>query len=144
MRVSDLTRPKPRNADIDLGDGDTVHVVFDSNKVTPNWVAEAKTRDEAEDVLSLPKCIAEVMISWDVTADDGSAYPPTAENIAVLSHPALSKLLLKILSSAMPSDAEGKASSEPPSTLSATSTDPAPTFQNGQPTSPSPVPSASQ
>lgn len=143
MRVSDLTRPKPCNADIDFGDGDMVHVVFDVNKVTPHWVAEAKQRDEAEDVLSLPKCIADVMISWDVTNDDGSSYPPTAENISVLSHPALSTLLTRILKAAVPSDAEGKASESPPSMLSEDFVPAPEKSQNGLDTLPSPPVSAS-
>jgi hypothetical protein len=108
---SHLTRPKPRNATVDLGDGDTINITFDANKKTQHWMREAQTRDEAQDSLSLPKALASVLIGWDVTEDDGSAFPPTPENIAVLSYPAQSEFLRRIIGVAVPSDAEGEASS---------------------------------
>lgn len=143
MRVSDLTRQKPVQATIDLGDGDTIAVTFDRNRVTPAWVTLAQQRDEQQDTLSLPKALADVILSWDVTNDDGSAFAPTPENIAVLSFPAQSELLTRILEAAVPSRAEGNASSVPPVTPSSDSEPPAPTSLNGQVTEPSPAPSAS-
>jgi hypothetical protein len=141
--VSHLTRVKPRNADVDLGDGDSVHIVFDSNKITPAWVQESKEREEARDALSLSKSLASVLISWDVTQDDGSPFPPTKENIAVLSYAAQSALTTKILEASLPSDAEGEVSSERSGSPLTDSSEPAPTHQNGAATSPSPEHSAS-
>lgn len=140
---SHLTRPKPRQVVIDLGDGDTISVVFNSNKITPAWMRDAEQRDNDRDSLSLPKALAEVILSWDVTEDDGSEFPPTAENIAVLSYPAQSELLTSILGAAVPSSAEGNASANISSTPSTDSSNAQESPPNGQAPSPLPEPSAS-
>ncbi len=138
MRVSELTRQKPVDVGIDLGDGDAIQVTFDRNRVTPAWVQVAQRRDEEQDTLSLPKALADVLLAWDVVNDDGTAFPPTPENIAVLSYPAQSELLTRIMLAAVPSRAEGNASSAPGSTPPSASTEPAETAQNGAVTSTSP------
>lgn len=143
MRVSELTRQKLKDISIDLGDGDSITLTFDLNGVTPAWVSETQRRDQEQDVLSLPKCLSEVIIKWDVTNEDGSEYPPLAENISVLSYGAQSRLLTQIMTASVPSDAEGNASSGTPSSASSSSTQSELTSQNGQLTSPSPAPSAS-
>jgi hypothetical protein len=143
MRVSDLTREKAVRAVVDLGDGDTIDLKFDRNKVTPAWVTLALQRDEAEDTLSLPKALADVILSWDVTNDDGTDFAPTADNIAVFSFPVQRHLLKKIMESAVPSSEEGNVSSELPVTPSSDSTVPEPTSRNGAVTEPSPVVSGS-
>ena len=143
MRVSELTRAKPVDATIDLGDGDVINLAFDRNKVTPAWVQLAQKRDEEQDTLSLPKALEDVILSWNVTNDDGSSFEPTADNIAVLSYPAQSDLLRRIMEQAVPSRVEGNASPVPSSTPSTTSMAPEPTPQNGLVTLPSPELSAS-
>lgn len=137
-----LTREKPTQAVIDLGDGDTVTVMFDRNRITPVWMEAAKQRDEAQDSASLPKALSEVILSWDVT-DGDQPFPPTAENLGVLSYPAQSSLLLRILEAAVPSSEEGNVSSAPSSSPAATYSEPVLTPPNGPVTSPSPAPSAS-
>lgn len=137
-----LTRPKPTDTTIDLGDGDTVTITFDRNKITPHWMAEAERRDTERDTQSLPKALAEVMLEWDVT-DEGAAFPPTAENIAVFSYPVQAELLRCILVAAVPSRAEGNASPEPSSTPPSDSSPQEATLPNGDATSPLPAPSTS-
>jgi hypothetical protein len=138
-----LTRVKPVEAVIDLGEGDSINVSFDLNKITPHWMRAAEQRDSEQDTLSLSKTLAEVIISWDVT-DDGKPFPAEPENIACLSYIAQSELLRKIVEASVPSDAEGEASSAPSPEPSTTSSEPVLTPQNGPVTSESPVPSASQ
>jgi hypothetical protein len=137
--LSSLTRAKPTTAVIEH-DGDTITLTFDRNRVTPAWVAEASRRDEEQDPLSLPKALASVISEWDVTND--GPFPPTAENIAVLSYGAQRSLLEKIMVAAVPSDAEGKASASQQPIPSSVST-PATSSPNGTVTSTLPVPSAS-
>lgn len=137
MRVSDITRQKPVEAVIDLGDGDTITLQFDRNMVTPAWVEEGR-KDSF-----LSRALAEVILSWDVVNDDGSPYQPTPENLAVFSFDAQSRLLEHIVEAAVPSRAEGNVSSAPTSTPPTDFTLPAPTPQNGMVTSPSPELSAS-
>lgn len=140
--IRHLTRPKPTVALIDLGDGDTVNVTFDRNKITPLWMEEAEKRDREKDTQSLPKSLADVILSWDVT-NEGAAYPPLAENIAAFSYPVQAELLTSILAAAVPSRAEGNVSSGPSSIPPSGSEVPLMTPQNGAVTSPSLVPSAS-
>lgn len=131
MRVSDLTRQKPVEVVIDLGDGDAVTVQFDRNMVTPAWVEAGR-----EDAF-LSRALSEVILSWDVVNDDGSAYEPTSEHLAVLSFDAQARLLERIVEAAVPSRAEGNASSAPTSTPPMDSAPPQQTPQNGMVTSPS-------
>lgn len=138
--LSSLTRAKPTQAMIDLGDGDTVTLMFDRNRVTPAWVALASKRDEEQDPLSLPKALAEVISEWDVTNE--GPFPPTPENIAVLSYPAQRSLLEKIMVASVPSSEEGNGSGGQQPIRSSVST-PITTSQNGTVTSTLPGPSAS-
>lgn len=139
--LSSLTREKLVDVQIDLGDGDTVTVRFDRNKVTPAWAARASAAADS-DALALPKSLAETIQSWDVT-DAGQPFPPTGENVGVLSFGAQRALLSQILKASVPSDAEGKASSATPPTASSPSTETLATPQNGQAPSLLPAPSAS-
>ena len=143
MRVSDLTRTKPTTASVDLGDGDTIQLTFDRNKVTPAWVTVAQRRDEEQDTLSVPKALADVLLSWDVVNDDGTEFPPTPENIAVFSYPVQTRLLEMVLAAAVPTRAEGNASANTSATAAPDSTSSQVTHQNGLAPSPSLAPSAS-
>lgn len=135
--LKNLTRQKLVDHVVDIGDGEQVTIRFDRNAVTPAWVAEASARDEQQDPLSLPKALADVLVDWDIT-DDGAAFPPTAENVAVLGYGVQKVLLQEIMRAAVPGEAEGKASSGPGSTQSSVSE--ATPSLNGQATSPSPEP----
>ena len=73
-KLTRLTRRKPVTVEIDLGDGDTLVVEYDRNRVTPNWVGVAQDRVNAQDVLATSTALAEVILQWDVT-DDGAAVP---------------------------------------------------------------------
>lgn len=140
--IGQIVRVKPRDVTVDLGDGDSLTVSFDMNKVSPAWTEAAERRDDAQDALSLPKCLAEVILDWDVT-QEGEPFPATVENIAVLPYPAQSEVLKAIITNAMPSDAEGEGSAARSSTASTDFARQAPTPLNGQPASPSPEPLAS-
>lgn len=133
MRVSELTRVKPTPFHVDLGDGDSVQGMFDRNKVTPAWVTNGRQQQ------FLSEALADVIIEWDVTNEDGSQFAISAENMAVLSFDAQARLLEIIVGEAVPSRAEGNDSSAPTSTAHSTSTAPPPTAQNGTVTLPSPT-----
>ena len=118
-----------------------MRITFDANKVTPAWVSDVERRLNDKDVLSVPKALAEAIISWDVT-DEGQPWPATADNLAVFSFPAMSVFFEAIMEAAVPGVAEGNASSpsanEPPS---ATSPPTSPSSPNGSDTSTLPTPS---
>ena len=136
--LSNLTRQKPVEKLIHIGDGDQVSIVFDRNSITPAWVKSAQADERESDPFTVPKALAAVIISWDVTDDDGNVLPTDADTLAMFSVPAQGALLDQIMSAAFPSDAEGKASSGPPSTPPPDFSEPAATSPNGQATSPSP------
>ena len=140
--IGALTRQKPREALIDLGDGDSVRIVFDSNRVTPLWVDETQKRVNNQDSLSLPKALSDVILEWDVT-DEGAPFPPSAENIAKLSFPVMGLFFERIMDAAVPSSEEGNASSDISSSPSQSSTPPPVNLQNGPAPSTSPLSSAS-
>lgn len=141
--IGQLTRAKPVRMTLDLGGGDTVNITFDSNRITPAWTERARTRAfDDQDLLSLPKSLAEAILEWDVT-QDGQPFPPTADNIAVFSFPVQQRLMTELLSAAVPGEAEGNASGTISSTPSIDSTAPPATPQNGLAPSLSPTPSTS-
>lgn len=142
-KIGELTRVKPVTVPVDLGDGDVVSLVFNRNAITPAWMEAAGERDAADDNLSLPKMIADVIVSWDITDDEGGDYPPTGENIAVLSFPSQQALLRRILESAVPGSEEKNATGSTSSTPTPSSSSELASRQNGQEPSSSPSSSAS-
>jgi hypothetical protein len=135
--VSHLTRKKPTPFSVDFGDGDTVSGMFDRNMVTPAWVENGRQQQ------FLSEALAEVILEWDVT-NEGAPFAISAENMAVFSFDAQARLLEIIVSEAVPSRAEGNASSAPTSTPPSTLPEPQTTSPNGQATLPSLVLSGSQ
>lgn len=141
--IKRIKRQRLQDASIDLGEGDTITIVFDMEAVTPRWMNDTLTKMQAENVLALGEAVAAVIVSWDVT-DEGNPYPPTSENISNLSFATINRLYEQVCRSSGPSDAEGNAS--PPSVpvpSSATSEPGSQTSPNGSATSPSPTLSAS-
>jgi hypothetical protein len=142
MRVSELTRPKIVEATFAF-DSENVTFGLDRNRVTLAWASRVQQSQKEFDAIVLAEVLAEVVASWDITQDDGVAFPPTAENMAVLPTRFLLALSEAVGDAAVPSDAEGKASAERPATPSSGSEAPQPTSPNGHSTSLSPAPSAS-
>jgi hypothetical protein len=131
--LSQLLRVKPKTVAIDH-DGDVLNVTFNVNAITPDWQEITNT--------NIGGGLAAAIIEWDVV-ENGQPWPPTADHLGGLPFPLQRVLLERIVDAAVPGAAEGNAS---PAPTSIPSTDSAPQQQtppNGQPTSPSPEPSAS-
>jgi hypothetical protein len=143
MRVSDLTRQKPVEAVVDIGDGDEIKLTFDRNKITPDWLDKHQERAATRNANALGSALGDVLIAWDVYQETPGDYPPSAENMAVLSLPAQNALFDMILELSMPSRAEGNVSSASTNTATSTSTPPLASLPNGTVTLPSPTPSES-
>jgi hypothetical protein len=141
--LSSLTRPKLVEKVIHIGDGDQVTIMFDRNRITPAWVASAQTDESESDPFTVPKALAQVIHSWDVTDDDGHPIEPSAETLGLFSVPAQGALLDQILSAAFPSSEEGNGSSNTSSTAATDSTSLPVSLQNGPAPLPSPTLSAS-
>jgi hypothetical protein len=137
--ISNLTRSRATQATIDVA-GEPVTIVFDAAKITPGWRREVLSSD---DPLAIPSALAGLILQWDVTADDGAAFPPTGENLARFDFVVLGAILEKLIEAAQPSRAEGNASGSSLSTAATDSTAAPGSLLNGHQPSPSLTPSAS-
>lgn len=131
-------------ATIDLGEGFVVNVRFDAAALTPAWMRDATRTGNESDALQMAAAVADVVVEWDVTNDDGTAYPPTVDNLAVFSFAELGAFVEKMIEASTPSRAEGNVSASTSATPELDSTSSLVNPQNGQALSPSPAPSASQ
>jgi len=141
---SHATRPKPKAVPtIELGEGDTLNIVFDSNAITPAWMRDGDIASESFDPLAMSRMLAAVILEWDFVEDDGSPIPINAEELAGFSFPVQNLLFKQILETATPSSEEGKdfgtdTRPQPPASMGDSDSSP-----NGQTTSRSPESSAS-
>lgn len=69
MKLSQLTRARPTQTTVDLGDDTRITIVYDRAIITHEWPAKGSTRLDR---------LAHLLISWDVTGDDGQPYQPDA------------------------------------------------------------------
>lgn len=129
--IGHLNRPKAKSLAIDLGEGDTINIVFNVNAITPALLE-----------LAIKDALPQTIMEWDVTKD-GQPFPPTPENVASLSYPIQHALVAEIVAAAKPSDAEGNASGNISSTPSTDSMPEPASLLNGQEPSSSPTVSAS-
>jgi len=136
--LESLTRPKLVTVAFSH-DGEVVTIRYDRNKLTTGLLASVQ---EAEDARALAEMYATVIEAWDVTENDGSPFPPTADNLARLPLEVLRALGLAIRDS--PTSEEGKDSFGPSSTPLGISEARSPTFPNGPVTLRSPESSTSQ
>ena len=140
--ISRLTRPKPTTATIDLGEGDSVTLEFDANRVTPRWMNDTQEGVADTDLLVLAKSLERVLTGWDVT-NEGAPFPPTADNISNLSFPVVNQLFEAVCSAAAPGEAEGNASSPSVSGPASALSQESPTSLNGSDSSTLPTASES-
>ena len=139
--LSSLTKQHPASATFGHED-ETVTVVFDRNKITPAWARSVRTALEQDEVNPAAAALVEIMISWDVTDDQGVVISPSVEILDKLPVAALQQLEMAIGEASVPSDAEGEASRAPSPGPSPTSSVTQPTHQNGPAPSTLPAPSA--
>ena len=138
---SHLTRPRPREVVVDFGEGDTLSITFDSNAITPAWMYRVEVIQNEMDSMLLSRQLADIILGWDLVEENGSEFPPTAENLAVLSYPMQTTLLGKIVEAAMPGSEEGNASMNISDTPTPASTSEPENLLNGQQPSGSQKPS---
>ena len=149
-KLSSLTRVHPVSVTFEA-EGESLTVVFDRNKITPNWIDRQQSAGATGDFALIMASTLEVLISWDVQDEQGQTLPVSAEILSQLPFESFIKLGNAIAEAAMPGSDEGEGSGEAssvsprdpntPSTLPLPGTQP--TSQNGQEPSPSPTPLAS-
>ena len=143
-KFSGLTEQLPVSVTFEYG-SESVTVVFDRNKITQNWARKVRQGIEAENVDdAVLDATVEIMLSWDVTEDDGvTPIPPSREILGSLPIAAFERLSVAIGNAASPSSEEGNGSTNISATQAELSTSEPVSPQNGQEPSPSPAPSAS-
>ncbi len=130
-------------AAVELGPDYIVNVRFNASALTPAWVRDTQRRADDSDPLSMAKAVADILVEWDVTNDDGSPYPPTADNLAVFSFVELGAFVERMIEAATPASAEGNASGNISATPAQDFTSLPATPQNGHTPSVSQSPSES-
>lgn len=140
-RLSSITRPKIVTADVDVN-GELLHVEYNANGVTLAWSAALTAAHVAQDVNEVARLLCAIIVGWDIANEDGSPLPVNADTVALIPSPVLERIMEAMRDAAVPSDAEGKASSAQPSTASSDFAEPPQTSPNGQATSLSPELSA--
>ena len=141
-RVRNIKQPKPVDLAFDVG-GEMIAIVFDKNAMTPNWAQRISQGAANEDMLSVTKGLAEIIISWDLVDEQEQPVPPSAEVLGDLPFDFLIKLQERIAEASVPSSEEGNASSAPLSSPVPVSSVPASNSSPNGATSPSPAPSES-
>jgi hypothetical protein len=126
-------------AKLSLGESEDVTIRFDANQITPYWIDTAQKRLDANDNLSLPVALSQVIIGWDVVDAE-----PTAETLSKLSFPVMGELFKMIMEAAVPGAAEGNESSRPLDVPLPDSEPDSSTFPNGSTTSRLPASSESR
>lgn len=67
MKLSKLKQSRPTQTTVDLGEGETIKLTYDRAVITKDWKPETRIAR-----------LADLLISWDVTHDDGKPYQPAA------------------------------------------------------------------
>ncbi len=141
---SQLRRPVVVNHTVDFGDGVTVKFTFDRNKITDAWMEEWTRLETEQDISTLNQALNDLILAWDIQEEDGTPYRKTPETIGYLfALPDKGRIFRELVEAAVPTRAEGNASSEPSSTPQSASAEPQQTPPNGATPSASPPVSAS-
>ena len=139
---SQLVQPDPCRIQVEFG-GETATMVFDRNALTQRWAKQIQEGLNAEDVETASRSLVDLLISWDITEDDGTATPITVDVLAQLPLNFLSAIDRAISEATGISSEEGNASSRSAPNPSSASAQVLPTSPNGSDSSTLPQPSAS-
>jgi hypothetical protein len=77
-RLSSLQRAELVTETFEIA-GEQVTATFDKSEVTLHWAKFAQDPETMADAL------ASVVVEWDIQEDDGTAFPPDADNIATVA-----------------------------------------------------------
>ena len=109
--VSHFRKPRVVNHTIDFG-GVDVKFVYDANKLRDSWIQEWTALEAQSNGGKLNEMLDDLIINWDLTNDDGSAFPKTPDGIGdVFTIPDKALILRELLAAVRPSSEEGNASS---------------------------------
>jgi hypothetical protein len=134
--IARVQRSKIKQVVLDLGEGDSLNISFDSNRVTKDMLE----RNQAE--IDFSAVLAELISGWDLM-EDGQALPITTEVIERLSIPIQAQIFQEIMRAAVPRSEEGNDSSATSFSRNMDSMGQPASPPNGQDPSSSPAPSAS-
>lgn len=145
--VSHFRKPRVVNHAIDFY-GEGVKFVYDANKLRDSWLNEWAALEAQSDGGKLNEMLDDLIIAWDITNDDGSAFPKNAETIGELfTIPDKTTILRELMTALNPTSEEGNASSASLPAMApveAPSSQDSPSSPNGSGTTESPNVSAEQ
>jgi hypothetical protein len=90
-------------------EGESFTVVYAPGTVTPNSLADLRSRavTDGED-MALLTFLADVLVSWEVTEDDGTPIEPTVVNLGGFPIGFLAHVLEGIQEDIQPGEAQGR------------------------------------
>jgi len=90
MRLADIANER-QTIRIDIG-GATLTATVNPAAITPASIARLAAQERAADPMILPELLAEVLVEWDLTDDDGRPYPIEVEALGRLPMRFLARL----------------------------------------------------
>lgn len=108
--VAHFRKPRVVNHTVDFY-GEGVKFVYDANKLRDSWINEWAALEARSDGSKLNEMLNDLIIAWDITNDDGSAYPKTPEAMELFTIPDKTKIMRELMVALNPTSEEGNASS---------------------------------
>ena len=89
-----LAKLRDRRAEhtIDLGDGDTINIVYFPHKITPGYLDGVS---KETDLMALARTVAVFVAEWDIT-DEDEPLPVTTEGAAKLGITLLNRIVTDV------------------------------------------------
>lgn len=104
-KLNQLAQDKVTQGVMDY-EGEEVHFAFAGGRLTGADIEGFAEVDEAHALSFATELLAKVLVSWDITHEDGTEFPPTLENLNTLQ-PVVRMTLLASLQKAAISGGEG-------------------------------------
>lgn len=85
MKLSTLKQSRPTHTTVDLGEGESIVLVYDRAVITKDWkptlthareAAATSPKEREAVIMTRIDRLSDLLISWDVTQDDGKPYQP--------------------------------------------------------------------
>lgn len=91
--------------EVDLGDGETLNIVFRPGVVTPEaHDATMDLVDQQRQPAAVAKSLAATLVKWDLLTDDGDPYPIDEKSLRSLPFGFLGKVFFALQDSLSPNE----------------------------------------
>jgi hypothetical protein len=90
-----LSKLRDRKADleIDLGEGDSINLIYHPNKITPGYLDDVSKKSE---LMTLAETVAEFIFDWDIESEPGVKLPVDVQGAAQLGIQLLNLIITSV------------------------------------------------